>query len=240
MYAQLERTAPGISLPPRYPSPTLIVGLLLALAFADARLTFAQAVPEQGKLRGPTLVQRGSGGLALLSRSDVRQNLELLDEQADAIKKLLGALPVRLRDLRLGSDDLSAKEKRHRIAQLDQELGGELERILLPHQMKRLRQIEVQVRVQAVNVSEEFVNEEVLKTLQVTDDQLRQWKSIRQEVDREYDRQQIAIREQAQARFLAELTPEQRAQWKELVGVPFIAKEKRTSPRDASAKKTAP
>jgi hypothetical protein len=240
MYAQLEPTAPGISLTPRGLSRTLIVGLLLALAWADSRRTFAQDVPEQDKPRGPALIQRGSGRLVLMSRSDVREDLELTDAQTKAVNKLRDAVPLRLRDMGLGTDEISAKEKRQRIAQFDEQLGADLASILLPSQLKRLRQIEIQLRVQAANVSDEFVNDEILKTLHVTDDQRQQWNSIRQEVDREYDRQRIAIREQAQARFLAELTPEQRAQWKELFGAPFLAKEKPASPRNVPAKKSAP
>jgi hypothetical protein len=239
MYAQLERTMTGISWTPRGPSRSLIALLLVTWACADAgRITFGQEDPELDRRR--ELVQRGSGGLILLSRSDVREDLELTAEQSHAVEKLLSAMPLRLRDLQLGSRDLSANEKRQRMAEFDEQLGADLAGILLPRQLKRLRQVEFQVRVQGANLSEELVNDEVLKTLQVTDGQLRRWNSIRQEVDREYDRQRIEIRERAQARFLAELTPAQREQWKELFGVPFVAKEKPTSVREARAKKAAP
>jgi hypothetical protein len=232
MKVQRELTAKGIT-------RSLIIGLILLLACTDAsRATYAQENSEQDKLQGPTLIQRGSGGLTLLSRSDVRQDLELTEEQSDAVQKLLGALPPRLRDLGLGSRDLTPNEKRQRLARFDEQLGVELESILLPHQQERLRQVEIQVRVQAANVSDEFVNEEVLAKLHITDSQLRKLQSIREEVDREYERQRIAIRERAQARFLAELTPEQRAQWKELVGAPFLAKERPMGQRAVPAKKS--
>jgi len=233
MNTLFQRTASPASMCPRVLSRTLIAGLLVALAYGSLqRVTVAQEARGQA--------QRGSGLLPLLLRADVCEELKMTDEQADAAKKLYAALPARLRDLGLGSKELSANEKRKRMAEFDTQLGGELESILLPPQMKRLVQIERQLRLQAPNISEEMFHDDVIKALRVTEEQRRRWNSIRQEIDREYDRERIAIKEKANARFLAELTSEQRAQWKEWFGVPFLAKEKPTSPRDIPAKKSAP
>jgi hypothetical protein len=221
-----------------YSTRILTCGWMITLGFAIVvQTTFAQDGLEPTTPRDVLPAQRGSGVFPLLARRDVRKELKLRDDQVEAINKLDRAIPARLLELGLGSRDVTANEKRQRIMQFDEQLGSELAAILLPIQMQRLNQIERQLRVQHANLSEEMVNDEIIKALEVTADQLGQWNSMREQVDREYDRQRVAIRDQAQAQFLAKLTPDQRARWKELFGTPFLAKEQPTTMRAAATMK---
>ena len=176
----------------------------------------------------------GLGGpLELLVREDVRKELELLDDQVRDLQALRDRLRDRMREMvtqrmREGTPGAEGNAENQRVEfrermrklmeQVNAEIRQEVSEILLPHQMKRLDQLTLQLRMRGgLNA----LGGDVAQQLGVTDPQREQLRAKFEEVEREYRRKVAELRRQAQDELLTVLTPEQQAKLRDLMGEPF-------------------
>jgi hypothetical protein len=173
----------------------------------------AMAQPGQGQARRPR--QGGPGGgffgggpmgkVMLLMQEDVREHLDLLDEQ---LEDLQAAQREMMQSMRNREDREGA------IRNLEKTIGE----VLLPHQSKRLEQLAMQ---QAMRGGRGLLSDDMVAKLKITDAQKEKIQS-RQEQIRDELRQKIAeLQKQYEDKILEELTAAQRAQLKTMVGEPF-------------------
>jgi hypothetical protein len=177
----------------------------------------------------------GMGPAALLQRSDVRAELELLDDQVEQLAELQETMQTRVRDrMREMGSRLRERgpegapdprggglqgEFREFFEQINREQREQLAKILVPHQLKRLGQLEMQMRLRGGAMA--LLRGEVAEQLNITDQQREQLRAKAEEVERETRRKIAEIRRQAQEELISQLTPEQQAKIRELVGDPF-------------------
>ena len=83
-----------------------------------------------------------------------------------------------------------------------------VDEILLPHQKERLKQLAVQCRCGAAGLAQ---SEDLAKKLGISDEQREKLRTKARELER-------AMRKKLTEDLLKELTPEQQAKYKELVG----------------------
>ena len=105
------------------------------------------------------------------------------------------------------------------MEQSNQETRSELSKILLPHQLKRLEQLAMQMQTRGGGTA--VLGGEVGQQLGVTEQQRAQLQPKVDEVERESRKKTAEIRRQAQDQVISLLTPEQQAKFRELVGEPF-------------------
>lgn len=180
--------------------------LALTLVFAAS----AMAQPGGGRQRGQAGPGMGGPGgpgmggpLQLLRLEQVQKEIELVDDQKAKLRELGEATARDMREAFSGMRDLNEEQRRERMEELrkkaqerEAELAKKIEGILLPHQLKRLKEISVQVQgIRALNSAE------VAKELGITDDQKAKMESIRREVTDQFAK----MREEMQ-----DLSPEQR------------------------------
>jgi len=167
-------------------------------------------------------VQRGAGSLMLLSRKDVRRELELIESQEESIASILETLPKRLTELVRGFSGLTKTDRLNRVRSFSERLQEDVDEVLLPHQLLRLHQIAFQLRVCAEDVGKAFSCTEVVDALELTEGQLAVLKNVEPDVTQNYRTGISRLQEQAQARMTSSLTLAQRAKWRDLAGQPFV------------------
>jgi type VI protein secretion system component VasK len=111
-------------------------------------------------------------------------------------------------------------EKMRELSQkAQQDLEAEIGKILLPHQMKRAKQLAVQLRLRGGVRS--MLGDQVAQDLSLTEDQKEKLRAKSEQLEEQLRKKLAELRSQAQNELLQELTPAQRAKWKEMVGEPF-------------------
>lgn len=207
----------------------LAVAAVFALAFAA--LSSAQQQPG-----GPP--QRGFGGpggpgglggggiLGLAMREEVQQELQLVDEQKDKVRDLMDDSMTRMREeigpMFANFRDMSDEERQEAFAEvrkkaesMNAELEKDLGKILLPHQMERLKQIDLQSKVRGQGAGD------IAKALNLTDEQREKLEQRMVEVQEEMRTKIRELQAEAREKMLDVLTPEQREQLKKMMGDSF-------------------
>jgi Spy/CpxP family protein refolding chaperone len=155
----------------------------------------------------------GASEVMLLNRSDVQKELELVDEQIDQIGKIP---PINMREMFEQVSDLSRDEQRAKMGELmkaaQDKTKNAIKEILLPHQAERLGQLVIQFQMRGgAGLTS---SEDLAKQLNITDEQREKLRTKARGLEQE-------LRKKLLADLLKELTPEQQAKYKELVGEPF-------------------
>jgi Spy/CpxP family protein refolding chaperone len=177
----------------------------------------------------------GGGMLGLVMREEVQQELQLVDEQRDQVMDAADTardqLREEMRDLDNQSRDLSEEERRQRFDEIrgraeamNADLEGKLKKVLLPHQFERLKQIDVQVRVQQRGASA-LSSGDLAEALSLTDEQREKLEKRAEEVRQELQEKMRQLQAEARDKMLDVLTAEQRAKLEQLMGDIFELRE---------------
>ncbi len=198
-------------------------------------VTLAQPRPEGRGRGGPGGGPFGFGGgpVELLQRADVQAELELLDDQKNDLRALVEKSNERRREVLGGF----AEQFRNReVAEADREalrenfqeamrkLSDEVElglSFLLPHQRKRLSQLELQFQMRGGGGLGALGSPEIGEQLAVTEQQRAALREKALELGQEFGKKIAELRREMQDKLLAELNPEQQAKFKEMLGDPF-------------------
>jgi Spy/CpxP family protein refolding chaperone len=174
----------------------------------------------------------GGGVLGLLYRDDVRQDLQLVGEQQEKVDALTDEIRTELqeemREMFRGMQDLSDDERQQqfekigeRMAEVNADAEKRLKKVLLPHQFDRLKQIDVQMRVQQGTAA--LTSGELAETLDLTNAQRERLEERAAEVERELQEKISQLRIEARNKLLDVLTAQQRAKLETLMGDDFVA-----------------
>ena len=176
--------------------------------------------PFGGRLGGPMLM------VGLLRSPQVQQELKLTDQQRQQLEQLGEQWREKMRGLR----DLPPEERRQKGEGMRAEVEKQLATILNEQQMKRLKQIALQVEGYAALERPEIADQVGLtkEQRQKIRDILRQAAEKRREAfqqgqgDRQAAFQRMReIRQWVDGEIEKLLTAEQKKKWQELVGAPF-------------------
>jgi Spy/CpxP family protein refolding chaperone len=177
----------------------------------------------------------GFGGPGmLLQNTGVQKELKLTDDQIQKIKDVTQKIQDKHKDDFAALAKVDQQERREKFQELFKTIGEETEKsladILKPEQSKRLKQIGLQQRG-----SQAFNDEEVQKTLKMTDDQKDKIKTLNEDAGkemreifqnaqgnfREAGEKAAALRKETMEKVMALLTDEQKKAWKDMTGEPF-------------------
>jgi hypothetical protein len=198
-------------------------------------LAFAAVAPGQPPFGGwPT---RASGGLEwLLQNSDVRKELKITPSQRTKIGELSRSLHEKHRPEleRLKNEGANGRAKMLALmANISEESAKEMETVLSPEQMKRLRQI----GVQALGL-EAFFDPGLERELGLTPEQKEKLATIASDMHNELRnlinshqgdfeagvKKVRQIRKQSVDKALTVLSDDQRKAWEQIAGAPFDLK----------------
>lgn len=180
---------------------------------------------------------RGMGAVALLSREDVREELKLLPDQLEGLKKMAELQrPERPDfDFRNASDEeraAFAAKMQAQQAERAADTRAQLEELLLPEQLERLDQIALQAQGAAALVTPEVAeklglsaetNEAMKKVMEGSIAQGQEMMATAMR-DRDFDsvREKVqAMRKELEEKLVSQLSSDQKAKFEELKGDPF-------------------
>jgi hypothetical protein len=180
----------------------------------------------------------GGGGLmGLAMREEVQQELQLVDEQKEKVRTIVEDMGEKaraeMRDMFSNMRDLSDEERRERFAEvrskfeaLNADVEKELGKVLLPHQLDRLKQINLQTQMRQRGATA-LTSGELAKTLNLTDEQREKLEQRAAEVQQELQEKYRELQADARKKVLEVLTEDQRAQLEKLMGDQFDMPEPR-------------
>jgi Spy/CpxP family protein refolding chaperone len=196
----------------------------------------------RGGFPGPGMMGRGGGMLGLLQLDKVQEELELLPDQKEALGKIAQNRPRPERPEGIDFGDRSEENRakveefmekmRKQREEFETKAVAQLEEVLFPEQMERLKQIEIQVAgVRALtqkNVAEELkLSESQQKELRevaenVGREMMGKMRELFQSGQREGIREKMeAARKESEEKLLSVLTTEQKNQFEAMKGDPF-------------------
>jgi Spy/CpxP family protein refolding chaperone len=218
-------------------------GLLILVGFLGAALLACEAQAQPGG-GGPGGGMRGMGGmgggmgggnmaLTLLLNEKVQKELELVDDQITKIKAVQTESQTAMREVFSSiPQDASQEERMTKMRELmtksQENTKKKLAEILLPKQLERLQQLQIQAEgAQALS------NPDVVKALDITSDQQSKMQTIRQEYmtkmresmganQNQTREERTAAREKSNkelsAKLMEVLTPDQTAKLEKMKG----------------------
>jgi len=205
------------------------IGLLVALGIVLAVTVAVAQPPQGGRQRGQFF--RGFGGSDNLGRllryEQVQKELELLDDQKKKLEDLGNEIRTEMREFWSGAGELSQEERQAKWAEFREAMEERakdaqqrIEKILLPHQMKRLKQIAVQTTLQSRAVSS-LTDSTLAGSLGINEAQKEKLQALREETEKKLREVPQQIIEDARKKAMEVLTPAQRIKLEELRGEPF-------------------
>ena len=177
---------------------------------------------------------RGNSVLDVASRKDVQEHVGFLKDQIADVEKLREEQRSGLRD-RFGGLDFRAlrdgtDEEREAIREqiqeksrkADEAMKAKLRDIVLPHQFERLEQLAIQLASSSGGIMGALRSDTVTTKLGITNRQQDDLRSKASTAEDELRGKIAEIRAEASRKFLTNLTSEQQAKYKKMVGEPFV------------------
>lgn len=210
----------------------------LAIIFLISTSQLAAQPPGGGGFRGgrggpggPGGFPGGGGTLGLIQQQEVQQEIELSEDQESELRTLGETIRNEIRGEMQGMfqeiRDLSDEERQTRIAEIrarfaeiNQDAETRMQKVLLPHQFDRLKQIDLQSRIQRGGAGA-LTEGELAETLGLSESQRDQIRDKAAEVQKELDKKISQLRIEARNQLLEVLTTEQRAKLESMMGTEF-------------------
>jgi hypothetical protein len=169
--------------------------------------------------------------LGLIQQRDVQREIELNDDQASELRGLEETLREEIRGemqgMFQGMRDLSDEERqarfeeiRARADEIRKDAEARVQQVLLPHQFERIKQIDLQARIQRGGAAA-LTEGELAETLGLSEAQRDQLRERSEQVELEMQQKIAQLRTDARNQLLEVLTSEQRAQLNAMMGAEF-------------------
>jgi Spy/CpxP family protein refolding chaperone len=209
----------------------LFLGLSLTVVLTSTSL--AQPGGPGGRRGGPGGGRGGFGGMSgnplwMLRDEQIRKELEIVGDQQAELDAISERIRNEMRKRFEGMRDLSQEERRAKWQEMQEEMreqgakiAEEVDKVLLPHQRDRLKQIALQMRLQRQGASGALLDSRTVEALGITEAQKEELIKLRGELEVEMREKIEKIREEAKEKLLGVLTGEQRAKLEELTGERF-------------------
>ncbi len=214
----------------------LLIFTETAMAQAELKFNFTYPVPQQQYaeivLSDQVIFSNYAWGapssFGILNDSNVRRDLELLDEQFEEISRIrkdfsnqISKLKKEIKQNPDRAKDLSISIKKIRDKQKD-----EIKNVLLPHQQERLKQVQNQMQLENLGTSTALQQGEFAKELKITPEQKKELAELQKDLQKEIQEKLKQLKDKAKKKMLESLTPEQRLKFNQMTGDEFKRKKK--------------
>lgn len=207
-------------------TPIRIYSLSL-VALGVVAMCSADALAQPGGGRGGFGGRGGGGITGLLQSEDVRAEVEVTDDQMADLQAMGEDLRDEMRSMFQDMRDLSPEERQERFQSMREEMEDiraeaedRMSDILLPHQMARLKEIELQQQVQRGGL-QGALRGPLAEELGITDEQREELMAKAQELQQEMQEKIAQLRKDAEEELMQVLTPEQQSKLKSMMGTEF-------------------
>lgn len=168
----------------------------------------------------------GSDQLSMLGNEQIRNELQLADDQWKEVQQIQSDFRSRMRDtmnglMEGGFRPERAGELKEKIEAVRTEMTGRLNQVLLPHQLTRLEQLGRHVQMKSSELGDSMFAGSLADSLNLTEEQKTRLRERAEELRAEMQAEMRKMQAEAREKLLEELTPEQREKLKELLGDEF-------------------
>ena len=216
---------------------SISLALVAPLTLACASQASAQ-VAVQGGGRGTRAVAPygGQSVLYMLYNPQIQKEIEIVDDQKAELQKIQTEMSAKMSEAYQKMaipQDADPEEQQKKYMEIYQSIGKETDeraqKILLPHQRKRLSQILLQMKLQQSGYGYGFAGaiggDDVAKELGITDAQKEELRKKEEEVragmQKKYQEFYKKLQEESTKELMSVLTPAQRKKLEELTGEKF-------------------
>ncbi len=210
----------------------VVVGLFVAL---QAQEPGAKGPPnDKGKkvklFELPKIGGKGgkaSSGSVLDALRDkkVQEEIGLIPEQVAELEALAQQVAKELEPLAQEFKSLSKAEQEAQLEGFQRDLAAymrgvqaDVDRILLPEQQQRLRQVALQLQMQKAGPTEALLSPAVLRSLAISEAQAQVLREKLLKIEEEYRQQLVELEIEKEKKILAQFTPAQQEKLKSLIG----------------------
>lgn len=171
----------------------------------------------------------GGDQFGLLGRSDVQGALDLVPEQVERFKEVQKKFNERMSDVtkqmrsggRLNLDGEMIEKLKQVSKEIKDEKREEIEGLLLPGQLERLKQVALQMKMKQQGTINALRGKEIAEALGLDEDQIESLREKSKEISARMQEEMEALREKARKDLLSELTSDQQKKLEELMGEDF-------------------
>ena len=163
----------------------------------------------------------------LLNHPSVQKDLELVEEQQDRLREInrefsrhISEEMAKFKNGPNGFDVRRFKEIQPILAELTAQKRAQIESVLLPHQLDRLKQVALQMNMKSRGTAR-ALQSELAKELDITEEQVQRLKEREKQLNQELQEKIKQWKEEARKELLEELTPQQRTKLNQLLGDKF-------------------
>jgi Spy/CpxP family protein refolding chaperone len=182
----------------------------------------------------------GGGTLGLIQQQEVQREIELSEEQEaelqtlgetvrDEIRGEMQGMFQNMRDLTDEERQARFDEIRARFEEINKDVEARMQKVLMPHQFDRLKQIELQARIERGGAAA-LTEGELADTLGLTESQRDAIRERAEQVQQDLQEKISQLRLEARNQLLEVLTAEQRAKLEAMMGAQFTLPEPQFGP----------
>ena len=162
-----------------------------------------------------------SSNFGMLSNEKVRQELEMVDHQFEELKKVNSQVQKRVAEEIRGLDFSKRENLTVQIKGIRDRAKKELDAVFLPHQLKRLEQIQFQSQLRRRSIVDIITSDPLKEDLEITEAQTTMLRKEEEKIEEEIQKKIAKLREEAREQLLSKLKPDQEKRVNELVGDAF-------------------
>ncbi len=209
----------------------VLAGMVVFVSAAQAQQPLVMRSGSTGPVAmGQRYVSPWSGSLRWLINESVKKDLELSDEQIQAINEIRAEVQEETRSFYKDMGKLPAEERRTKYYERNKELAEKteerLQKVLLREQNKRLEEISLQTQMRSYyGVGQQLTSDDLAEKLGLTKRQIEKIQKRSQEVRAEVMQKtrdfQAKLQAEAREEILKALTPSQRKTLEKMMGDSF-------------------
>ena len=176
---------------------------------------------------GSTASRYGSASseLGLLSNPRVREDIEMVDDQYREFQERQLTLQQEMADQLRQIDFTDTENLPSQIKEIRNSAEREMNELLLPHQVKRLRQLRMQSLLQRRDLVQVLTADPIKSDLEITDEQSQELRDYQVQMQEDLQREIAKLQDKARSRLLSKLNPSQKRQVEEMIGDTFVFKD---------------
>ncbi len=178
----------------------------------------------QGQPIGSTASRFGtaSSELGLLANPRIREDIEMVDDQYREFQERQRAMQKEMAEQLRQIDFTDTENLPSQIKEIRDSAEREMNELLLPHQVKRLRQLRMQSLLQRRDLVQVLTADPIKSDLKITDEQSRELRDYQVQMQEDLQREIAKLQDKARSRLLSKLNPSQKKQVEEMIGDTFV------------------
>ena len=197
---------------------------VIVLDSAGASLAGGSGAPLVFSINATPAIAFGDSASMLVDQR-VQKELELMADQQQMLTDIRADFEKRITEMRQArktGDSDEENQKRHKaIQRLRDERTKMMEQVLLPHQVERLRQVSLQLKMKQHGDVEMLTGDLLAEKLGIDEVQKQRIEQRAEEIKQQMQKEIAEIKEKGRKQLLNELTSRQRRELEEMLGVDY-------------------